>query len=189
MDRKRIIVVVLFSLIMFLNGCINKNELGRYYNKEYGYSIRFPSGWEKANTPVKGLVVYVSVGKIKLPDSSDITGFVADVSVGVINKKDMELEQYPADLEQYAERVKAEHKQEAGYVLVEERREFMGGLEAKALFFEQRLYGETRVESAYFTIVDENRIYHITFHTTSDKYPQYVSIFKECFESFRFENK
>ncbi len=119
MDKKRIVTVVLFSLIVFLSGCIDNNEPGRYYNKEYGYSIRFPIGWKKASTPIKGVIVYASVGKIDDSNNPNRTEILADISVGVMDKEGIELGQYPVDLEQYAERVKTEHKEE-WYVLVNE---------------------------------------------------------------------
>lgn len=188
MNKKIIVAAVLFLLVIFLSGCVDNNEPGRYYNKEYGYSIRFPVGWEKANTPIKGVIVYVSEGKVDDSSIPNRTGILADISVGVMDKEGIELGQYPLDLEQYAERVKTEHKED-GYVLVNEGRGSIGGLDSKMLFFEQKLYGMTRVTLSYFTIVDKNKIYHIVLHTTSDKYPQYSNVFQECLESFRFENK
>lgn len=188
MHRKNIIVVGLFLLIMFLNGCDYIKEPGRYFNRKHNYSIIFPDGWQKANTSAKGAIAYVSLGKVDLPDGTYTTAIVANVYISVLTKPDIEQGKYPIDLEQYTKRIKAEKTPNVDF-LVGERRALIGGVKGKVLFFEKRLYLHTYVDVVFFAIVDKDKIYHITFSTLNNNYLEYENVFKKCIESFRFENR
>jgi len=174
------LILCIFIFLGFgLNGCGKKTppEPGRYYNKNYSFSIKFPKEWEL----YKSQELDDAVVEVTSPwenDSDMFSEFIAiyvdEVSLGT------SLEEYFNELNQNSENELAHYQEEdSGTITIE-------NTIAKWIIFSYTV-AEGPLQSVSYLIVKDHRAYIIFCNTEPDKFEMYRSKFEKTAQSLKFE--
>ncbi len=171
--KRAVAASVIFSGI-FMISC-KKREEGRYYNREKGFSIQVPSGWDieerKMNTDL------IAVSSAEGPEDSFRENFNVLVEELPTNMTSDEyyqkgiplFKQFAADFAQHGNGIERIDGTDFRFDIISHK---MGPLKIKVL--------------QYLT-VRQKKGYLITFSAAEDKFERYAPMFKEIAKGFRFE--
>jgi hypothetical protein len=150
-------------------------EPGRYYNKDKGFSIKFPNGWEKREGYMGLTVIALS------PQESPSDQFRENVNI-----VDEELPE-TMSLETYFQiNLDNMPKLLTNFQAYESGRLTLGNADSRWLIYGYRM-GTTSIKGLVYVLVKGNRGYAITGTATSGSFANYRSIFEETSQSFSFE--
>lgn len=161
-------------MAIFTFGC-KKREEGRYYNREKGFSIMVPSGWDIEEKKMRTDLIAVSPAEG--PEDSFRENFnvlveelQTDMTSDEYYQKGIPLfKQFATDFAQHGSGTERIDGVEFRYDIISHR---MGPLKIKVL---------------QFLTVKKKKGYLITFSSADEKFDVYESMFKEIAKGFRFE--
>jgi len=174
---KLIFFAVLAAVIVIglaSTGCARR-EPGRYYNKEKGFSIRFPDQWEKKEGLMGTAVAALS------PQQDPADDFRENVNVVVEDMpKALGLEEYfQANLANMGRLMTDYREVERGELTVYKN-------DARWLVYSHSM-GLVETKVLAYILVRGSRGYVITCSAAPDQFPEYRAQFEEIGRSFRFE--
>jgi len=180
MNRKIYRFTVSTVLILFVlgtNGCGSK-EPGRYYDKDFGFSIKFPEGWEVTVGDGRQEPLVMASGLWENDD--DIVCEWMTVDVNRLDYDGMTLQEYYNVIEINSE------KQYAHYQEIEKGDTVISGKQAIWSIATYTIIEGEMLNLTYFLVKGEYG-YMISCNTEPDKLAMYKSRFVNSALSFRFE--
>lgn len=174
--RVTLCVLCLFSLLG-ISGCgaRKKARPARYYDRERGFSLQLPEGWER-RAPIGGLALLALS-----PAEGPRDRFRENVDVAVDSlPRGMTLEDY------FKRGRAALAKSSRGFREIARGKADLGGANARWLVFEHRQEGrELKVLS--FFLVGDGQGYVLTFTALQDTYAHYERAFEAIARGFRLD--
>lgn len=171
--RQLIAAIIVLSGIVMIS--CKKMEQGRYYNREKGFSIQVPSGWDIEEKKMRTDLIAVSPAEG--PDDSFRENFnvlVEELQTNMTSEEYYQkgiplFKQFAVDFAQHGNGTERIDGTEFRYDIISHR---MGPLKIKVL--------------QYLT-VRQKKGYLITFSAADDKFERYAPMFREIAKGFRFE--
>jgi hypothetical protein len=177
-ERKKLCVIVvgLFSIAFILNGCMTPEEPGRYYNRDFGFSITFPAGWE-IRTMENGWVT-LAVTEFEGPDDLWAEAVVVDVyerqlGFDLDNIFNEEVNKMVRDAEKY-------YEEDRGEVTID-------GERARWILYTYYFSEVGDMKVIEYFLVKGKRAYFISGDASIDRFSDFEEIFISSARSFRFE--
>ncbi len=175
MRTQEIIVTSLLVVIALSFFTCKKTEQGRYYNREKGFSIQVPPGWDFEEKKMRTDLIAVSPAEG--PEDTFRENFnvlVEELGVNMTSEEYYQkgiplFKQFAVDFMQHENGIERIDGKEFRYDIISHR---MGPLKIKIL--------------QYLT-VRQKKGYLITFSAADDKFDRYLPMFKEIAKGFRFE--
>ncbi len=177
MLRKNLAVILGIILILagwMLGGCSTKDP-DRYYNDREGFSIKFPTAWEKQ----EGVLAIKVIAKA--PQNGATNQFREDVNVAVDRLlKAMTIEEYFQQSVTNMKKVLTEFQD------LEKGQGFIDDYDAKWMVYTHKM-GASTFKVLVYMIVKDNRGYVITCTALPDRFYTFRSEFEDIAQSFQFE--
>ena len=163
--------------VLTVTGCGKKtdHELGRYYNKQKGFSIKLPSGWELKQEYLKTTVAAFSP-KDNAEDKfrENVNVLVEDLS-SVLSVR----EYYEMNLTKMHQHIKDFQEINSGQTTINNE-------PAMWLIYAHKM-GPTEVKAKVYYLVKGQRAYSITGAAVPELFDKYKPIFEMSVMSFKFE--
>ncbi|MGQ9844034.1 MAG: PsbP-related protein [Spirochaetota bacterium] len=170
-----IVQVVVLVIVIFGIASCNKEEKGRYYNKEYKFSIVLPSNWELQQKEMGSVVVALSP-EISLQDSfrENVNITVEEVASNVTAQS--YFQNTIKNMKGYSKDFKILDKEESTIA------------NRKAIRFIYNFsIGGLQLKGIQYQILHNNYAYVITCMALPYTFGKYEGQFKKIAHSFRFE--
>jgi hypothetical protein len=170
-----VLVFLIVGYLILFNGCTSPKDPGRYYNKDLGFSIRFPEGWE--------IEIYDQGNTITAicPVESGDDMFDETVSVTEIDfSEKVSLEDFhEQNIDIMGKTVDDFTIQDGGMVT-------FNNIRAKWIIFTYSNPHEN-VKVLGYSVLKGNRGYCITCDAEPSRFDDYYEILRSSAESFKFE--
>jgi hypothetical protein len=173
MKSTNVLIIILIGMV-FVCGC-KKREEGRYYNRDKGFSIKVPAGWDieekKMNTDI------IAVSPAEGPDDTFRENFNVLVE---------ELERSLSTDEYYQKGIPLFKQFATDFAQHGTGTERIDGVDFRYDIISHKM-GPLTIKVLQYLAVKRKKGYLITFSASNDKFPLYEAMFKEIAKGFRFE--
>ena len=150
-------------------------ESGRYYNRDKGYSIKFPADWRRREAMMGTVVIAMA------PLSRSTAKFCPNVSIVPEELTDkLSPTEYINNGLKMVRTITNDFRERERIKLTIDRREATG------IVYTCRL-GQLRLMYLQYFLVNGHRGYVITCTSEPDQFPKYRKQFEQIAQSFRFE--
>ena len=173
--KTALLCMVIFFTSMTVTGCKKKDEAGRYYSRNKGYSIKIPDSWDTKKAYLGTDIVAVSPSEG--PDDDFHENF--NVMVQPLNESLTVDQFYQKSIPGFKTITKEFREHSHGYVELD-------GKKARWDILSHKMGPLTIKVLAYITIHSTNG-YVITFSSSEAKFSRYEEMFKNIADTFRFE--
>jgi hypothetical protein len=177
-DRRNLymIFVCLFFIALLLSGCVTPEEPGRYYNRDLGFSIIFPTGWE-IRTMENGWIT-LAVTEFESPTDPWAEAVVVDVyerqqGFTLDNIFNEEVDKMVTGAENFNE-------EDRGEVIID-------GERARWILYSYYFNKVGDMKVIEYFLVKEKRAFILSGDAPLDRFSEFEEIFIRSARSFRFE--
>lgn len=173
--KTSLLVIVLFVTSMTVSGCKKKDEAGRYYSRDKGYSIKIPDSWDIKKAYLGTDIVAVS------PPDGPLDDFHENFNVMVqpLNESLTVDQFYQKSIPGFKSVTQEFREHTHGYIELD-------GEKARWDIISHKMGPLTIKVLAYITIRNTSG-YVITFSASEAKFSEYEEMFKNIADTFRFE--
>jgi hypothetical protein len=167
---------VFFLAIIFLFGVSCKQkEPGRYYNKKYSFSIKFPAGWEINEGDMKTVVLAIKTNLASddiFPENINVVTTELPSGLNLESFLNMQVNGIKVILEKITDL-------EKGFMKIDNKN-------AAWVSYLYKIGDISFIAKSYFFISDKT-VYTITFVADKADYKKNISIIEDSVTSFRLE--
>jgi hypothetical protein len=178
MDRRGFSTQMLLMMVVavMLSGCVTPEEPGRYYNRDLGFSIVFPDGWE-IRTMENGWIT-LAVTEIEGPDDPWQEAVVVDVyeTPGGFDLDSI----FNDEVNKMVRRAEDFREEDRGEITID-------GERARWILYTDRFAEVGDMMVLEYFLVRGRRAYILSVDAALGSFSDYEEVFISSVRSFRFE--
>lgn len=179
MNRRSMLAIGIACSVFFallLNGCVAPEEPGRYYNRDFGFSINFPDGWE-IRTMEDGWITF-AVTEFESEDDPWAEAVVVDVYEQQLG---FDLDEFFNDeFSKMAAGAEEFHEEERGEATLD-------GERARWILYTYYMDEVGDMKVIEYFLVKGKRAYIVSGDSPADRFSEFEEVFVSSARSFRFE--